>query len=230
MFIANNVIKYHLQNVYFVSGGACGGKTTVTNYLAKKYGMVLYNWDEQYPNYANIANSKYQPTMSQRKEITSWEDYFMRPVEEYAEWIETSFQEQTGMAIADLIRIVGSSEGKEVIVDGFFSVEILKEISEYTNVVFLLANPDVVRNDYFNREDKQDMLKCIQGLKHPQAALDNVFHTLNYQAEKKEKEIRESGFKYFVRETINTDPMVLIKKVEKHFKQGGLSKVKNSEI
>lgn len=41
----------------------------------KKYGRVLYNWEEQCPNYENIANTKYQPVMSQRKEITSWKEY-----------------------------------------------------------------------------------------------------------------------------------------------------------
>lgn len=223
MIIADNVIKYHLQDVYFVSGSACGGKTTVTNYLARKYKMILYNWDEHCSDYQNIADLKYQPVMSQRKEISSWEKYFMRPVEEYAEWLETAFQEQAGMVVTDLIRVVGSSPGQKIIVDGFFTVDVLKKISEYSNVVFLLASQDVVRNDYFNREDKQDILKCIKGLKNPQAAMDNVFEMLNYQATENEKEIRESGFKYYIRETIDTDPMELIKKVEKHFKPGSLT-------
>lgn len=77
MIIANNIIKHHLKDVCFVSGGACGGKTTVTKYLAKKYGMILYNWDEQFSEYQDIANSTYQPAMSQRKEIKSWEELFL---------------------------------------------------------------------------------------------------------------------------------------------------------
>lgn len=94
MIIANNIIKHHLKDVYIVSGSACGGKSTVTKYLAKKYGMILYNWDEQFSKYQDITNSTYQPAMSQRKGIRSWEEYFMRPVEEYADWLKTSFQEQ----------------------------------------------------------------------------------------------------------------------------------------
>lgn len=58
--------------------------------------------------------------MSRQNESISWEKYFMRPVEEYADWLAASFQEQTGMVVADLIRVVGSSQGKKVIVDGFF--------------------------------------------------------------------------------------------------------------
>lgn len=127
------------------------------------------------------------------------------------------------MAIADLIRVVGSSQDNKIIVDGFFTVEILEEISEYSNVVFLLASQDVVKQDYFNREDKQDMLDCIMKLNNPQAALENIFNTINYKAEEKEKHVLESGFKYFIRENMNTDPMELMEKVEKHFKQGGLA-------
>lgn len=58
----------------------------------------------------------------------------------------------------------------------------LKKISEYSSVVFLLATQDVVRHDYFKREDKQEMLKCIKGLRNPQAAIENVFHTMSYKA------------------------------------------------
>ena len=67
------------------------------------------------------------------------------------------------------------------------------------------------------------MNKSIICFKNPQEALENVFNTINYKADEKEKHIRESGFKYFIRENMNTDPMELIEKVEKHFKQGGLS-------
>lgn len=218
MFIADNIIKYHLQDVYFVSGSACGGKTTVTDYLARKYNMILYNWDEHYPAYRDIADPNYQPAMCQQKETVSWEGYFMRPVQEYAEWLEAVIQEQAGMVVTDLIRMVGSSPGQKVIVDGFFTVEILKQISEYSNVVFLTAAEDVVKDEYFSRADKQDMLECIKDLKNPQAAMDNVFRMLIYQAAASEKEIQQSGFKYFIRETTDADPMELIQKVEKHFK------------
>jgi hypothetical protein len=125
------------------------------------------------------------------------------------------------MVIADLIRLLGTIGGKKIIVDGFFSVELLKRISDYSRVVFLLSSEEVIRHDYFNREDKRDMFECIKGLKHPEAAFENVFRTMFHKADEFENAIRESGFKCFKRETLGTNPMELIEQVEKHF---GLSK------
>ena len=42
MKIANNIIKAHLKNVYFLCGGAYGGKTTMAKLLEEKHGF-FYN-------------------------------------------------------------------------------------------------------------------------------------------------------------------------------------------
>lgn len=217
MQIANNIIKHHLENVYFITGGACGGKTTVSKLLADKYDFILYNWDERYPEYQSLADPSYQPAMSQRSTITSWEEYFMRPAEEYADWLASSFKEQTAMATADLLRLTGKAGHQKIIVDGFFSVEILKEISDYNRVFFLLASEEVIRNDYFIREEKRDMLACINALRDPEAAIENVFRTMLHNHRENYKTIQESGFKFHIRESLNTPPSNLIQAVEKHF-------------
>lgn len=39
MKIANNIIKDHLKNVYFLCGGAYGGKTTMAKLIEEKHGF-----------------------------------------------------------------------------------------------------------------------------------------------------------------------------------------------
>jgi hypothetical protein len=216
MYIADNIIKHHFQNIYIVTGGACGGKTSVTKYLADKYDMILYNWDDKFSEYQALVDPNYQPAMSKRPNFASWEEYFMRPVEEYSKWLDETFQEQTGMAVTDLLKLSAGADGKKIIVDGFFTFELLKQISDNNRVVFLLASDEVVRNDYFNRECKRDMYDCISGLINPEAAFENVFQTMFYNAEKREHAIRESGFKFFKRESLGTDIMDVIRQVEQH--------------
>jgi len=48
MHIAENILKHSLQNVYFLVGTACGGKTTMGRALAKKHGYIYHsdNWNE----------------------------------------------------------------------------------------------------------------------------------------------------------------------------------------
>ena len=46
MIFQDNIIKQYLKNVYFIAGTPCGGKTTVSRALAKKYGIPVYDIDE----------------------------------------------------------------------------------------------------------------------------------------------------------------------------------------
>lgn len=220
MNIADNILKHHLRNVYVITGHACGGKTTASRYLAEKYGLILLDWDAQFPEYQALADPRHQPAMSRRTQFTSWEEYFMRPPAEYAAWLNATMREQEEMVIAHLIRLSGQAGDRKIIVDGFFDVQTLKRISDYSRVVFLLASEEVVRREYFNRECKRDMHACIMGLKDPEAALENVFRTILYGAEESEREIRESGFKWFKRERTGTDPMDTIRQIEAHFGLG----------
>lgn len=40
MFIENNILKHYLQNVYFITGTAYAGKSTMVKMLAEKYCLV----------------------------------------------------------------------------------------------------------------------------------------------------------------------------------------------
>jgi hypothetical protein len=84
------------------------------------------------------------------------------------------------------------------------------------------SSEEVVRHDYFNRECKRDMYECIMGLRDPESALENVFQTILYGVEESEREIYESGFRWFKRDRLGTDPMDTIKQIEEHF---GFSKL-----
>ncbi|WP_409178180.1 hypothetical protein [Brevibacillus fortis] len=53
----------------------------------------------------------------------------MRLPAAYSEYLDATFKEQTDMVIAHLLTLSGKAEGKKIIVDGFFTVEILKKIS-----------------------------------------------------------------------------------------------------
>ena len=64
MNIANNIIREHLKNVYFLCGGAYGGKTTMAKLLEEKYGFIRYRQGDHSDEYAAIATNEEQPFMS----------------------------------------------------------------------------------------------------------------------------------------------------------------------
>ncbi|MEF7438280.1 hypothetical protein V4V36_13560 [Paenibacillus lautus] len=86
MYIANNVISNALKNVYWVLGGACGGKTTAARTLSEKYGMIHYNADDKMWSHKQMANYSEQPAMC--RHFSNWEEYFGRPIKEYSKWLK----------------------------------------------------------------------------------------------------------------------------------------------
>jgi len=104
MKIANNIIKEHLKNVYFLCGGAYGGKTTMAKLLENKYGFIRYRQGDHEDEYALIANPKEQPAMGLDRSA-DWHGYFAQPPREYADWMKAALYEEAEFTIVDLLAI-----------------------------------------------------------------------------------------------------------------------------
>ena len=116
------------------------------------------------------------------------------------------------MAIIDLIKL---SQDQRVIADVHIPLENLKRIAEYHQVVLLIAEPEMIVESYFNREDKQDMYECIMSTSHPQETLENVKNSLKASAIPLE-EFYKSGFKCIVRDD-NRSIEQTFREIERHF-------------
>jgi len=85
MIFQDNVIKEYLKNVYFITGTACGGKTTVSRELAKRHGFLVYDIDEQFAKHQKMSDSAHQPAMN--RVFRDADEFFGRTVEEYRNWL-----------------------------------------------------------------------------------------------------------------------------------------------
>lgn len=213
MNIADNILKHHLQNVLFISGTAYGGKTTMAKLIEEKHGLLRYRESSKYDEHFAYANKYYQPAMCyQRKD---WDTFFNRPPDEYAKWLKNSISEHSEMAIIDLVRL---SQNQRVVADVHIPLEYLKGIAEYHQVVLLIAEPEMIVENFFNREDKQDMYECIMSTRNPQATLENVKNSLRAAAIPLE-EYHKSSFKCIVRNDGSSIDQTFYE-IEKHFHLG----------
>ena len=57
MKISDNIIKEQLKNVYFLSGGAYGGKTTMAKLIEEQHGIYRYRQGDHYDEFVAIAKS-----------------------------------------------------------------------------------------------------------------------------------------------------------------------------
>ncbi len=194
MMIADNVLEHHLKDVYWIGGSACSGKTTMSKIISKKYGFTLYNSDAKMLEHKKNASFWEQSAM--KRHFVDWEWYFNRPINEYTKWLNDIMKEQMSMIIVDLLKI---SQNKPVIVEGVFSADMIKNIVHYNNAIFLYAEKHLIRKDYFNREDKKDMLSVINSLSDPVKSLNNVLNTVITGSEQSLEITKNSNMKYLIR-------------------------------
>jgi hypothetical protein len=114
MKIANNIIKEHLKNVYFLCGGAYGGKTTMAKLLEEKHGFIRYRQGDHWDDYSTIADSENQPAMSLDRSA-DWHGFFSQPPREYADWMQAELREEAEFTVANLLSM---PKDKKIIVDG----------------------------------------------------------------------------------------------------------------
>ena len=218
MNIANNILKHALQNVFFLVGTACGGKTTMANEIAKKHGFIRYsdNWNEDcYKVWQSIVDEKYQPNSAKRKEI-DWEAYFSRSVEEFladkadnhgsAEYLQFS-----------IIELIKSSQTNKIIADVWIEdFDLLLEISDRSRIVCLLAPAELIIRDYYTRKDHKDFTDCIKSLKDA----EKKFETQNELFRIGAKEFADNADKYKLFTIMRSDESTIegtLKLLENHF-------------
>lgn len=212
MNISDNIIKEQLKNVYFICGGAYGGKTTMAKILEEKYGFYRYRQGEHYDEYVAIANPKYQPALCLDRR-SDWHGFFSQDPRKYADWMKQELAEEAEFVIADLLKI---SQNQKVIVDAIIPIDILMKISDYEHVILLFAPDEMKRQHYFDRADKDEVYQFILSFPDGDELLANVIEALNIDNQKERTEIINSGFKYIERTDSDTIKETL-STIENHF-------------
>ncbi|WP_167959203.1 AAA family ATPase [Anaerosporobacter faecicola] len=212
MIFQDNVIKEYLKNVYFITGTPCGGKTTISRALAKKYGYVVYDIDEQFSKHQQMSNAQSQPSMN--KTFNNADEFFGRSVEEYKKWLIDNTREQLDFVLLDLIRI---SQNQIVLCDCHLTVDEADRLTDLSQVVFLIKDPTNLVNDYCNRPDHQDFSNFINSATDVDKAKLTCNTTLREINVKRCKEIKDSQYFWIERDN-STSVEETVQKVEQHFR------------
>ena len=207
MNIPDNILKQKLQNVYFIWGGCCAGKTTSASELLRKHGYYWYSTDYNRSKHFANALPEYQPAMSRRL------DPFAISKEEALQWEREIVREYTPMVVADLIELAAIHQ--VVICESDIDIDAIMPI--VTNAISLSYWGSVPR-DFFSRPDHANMLDAIRNAPdlselEKQERIKNAYALASdFPSDvKKEtpREVVEYGVKHIVTyETTSIDEMV----------------------
>lgn len=208
----NNYKKEQFKNVYFIAGTATGGKTTISKALAEKYGWLRYDVDERFDKHQKLSNPIDQPNMN--KSFKNADEFFLRDVDEYVQWLKDNSAEQMEFILEDLVKL---SQNQIVVCDLHLTVEEAKTIAEPNQVVFLIReNNDNIIDDYCHRPSHVGFNSFINSASNPALAKQNCNEVLRVINEERCDAIRNSNFFYIERNEKSTVKNTL-KQVEDHF-------------
>ena len=218
MNIETNILKYYLRNVYFITGTAYAGKSTMVKMLSEKYDMVFCGENYFTEVTDMVADPAIQPDLCYIKKLTDFKDFVTRSPEEYERWIYGTGREAAGFEIAELISL---SRDKKVIVDTNIPLDILKEISDYNHVAIMLSPQSMSVERFFDRSDpeKQFILSVIDSCENSEKVMENYRKGLARINNKEHyEEFLNSGFFTMVREDDGKDTREEVcKKLAAHF-------------
>lgn len=210
--LSNKYTKDQFKNVYFITGCATGGKTTISKAIAEKYGFIRYDADAEFDKHKKLSNAAKQPAMNKRFENA--DDFFLRDIADYVQWLKDNTKEQLPFILDDIIEI---SKHNTVVCDLHLTVDEAKQIADYNQIVFLIReNTGDIINDYCNRESHSDFNAFINSATDPDRAKQNCNEVLRKLNTEQCDDIKASHFFWIARNSKSTVSDILAA-VEKHF-------------
>lgn len=226
MIFQDNIIKQYLKNVYFIAGTPCGGKTTVSRALAKKYGIMVYDIDERFDEHQAMSDPVSQPAMN--RNFRDADEFFGRSVEEYKAWLLKNTREQLDFVLLDLMRL---SQNQKVLCDCHLTLEQAATVTDPSHIAFMIKKPVNLVEEYCNRPDHQGFSNFIHSATDFEAAKKTCNETLMSLNEKYYEDVKASGY-FFVDRGDGLSVEETVALTAKHFglevpvAEGGLSVVK----
>lgn len=226
MIFQDNIIKQYLKNVYFIAGTPCGGKTTVSRALAKKYGIMVYDIDERFDEHQAMSDPVSQPAMN--RNFRDADEFFGRSVEEYKAWLLKNTREQLDFVLLDLMRL---SQNQKILCDCHLTLEQAATVTDPSRIAFMIKKPVNLVEEYCNRPDHQGFSNFIHSATDFEAAKKTCNETLMSLNEKYYEDVKASGY-FFVDRGDGLSVEETVALTAKHFglevpvAAGGLSVVK----
>lgn len=224
MNIPHNILRHYLKDVYFITGTAYAGKSTMVHMLAQRYHLI--ECGENYHSRVSdlVADVHHQPAISYFSTMSGWEEFLNRTPEAYDQWILSVSREAAAFEIAELLRL---KDQGPIVVDTNIPLDLLHEIADPAHVAVMLSPQSMSVERFFDRPDpeKQFLLHQISLCPDPDKTLAN-FRACIAHINRPEvyRQHLESGFFTLIREDNGLDTREeVLTRLADHFGLSGVT-------
>ncbi|NJJ38267.1 hypothetical protein [Paenibacillus apii] len=168
MKVNDNYLKEQLSHVYWLNGGCCAGKTTMTKKFVEELGFQTLGDDVL--KYRPFTSSVEYPALQYPHPELDWSKWFNRPNDEHCKWLFQIVEEMMEFFVIDLLKM--SSDTPIVIDLGIMPERILPFIPK-ERMVCLYTSDEEIERLYFYREDHKMILDVINLTDNPAQTIKN---------------------------------------------------------
>lgn len=199
-----------MNNVYFLLGSPCSGKSTISKLLCEKYNMLYYSGDiHRFDFFKNVQIEKHPYMTKNTKDFFSW------TVDEMIEWERGVISEQTPMIIEKLKELSLSNE--KILFEGMIDLSVIRSIVDSNRVCYLTVDKKISENEFYNRESHKGLLDSI--MNNPLITEDEKKRRVIMRRQAAIDAFNYDSGKYNVKQFDRTNASVekMLQAVENHF-------------
>ena len=193
--------KESLSHVYWIGGGAAGGKTTVSRRLCEEFGFRRWSGDGRWIEHWQTATPERNPIAhrigSTVRQGGSFEWFFGRTGQEIADDYVTMARVEFEDAIDEL---TGMSADSPIVVDAFLGLpELVLKVADPERAVFLISTEEFMREMWTLRTTEGSpgflpiLKRQLDSCSDPQRAVENFIESNLIQNRLVAEQSRGSG-------------------------------------
>ena len=160
------------DHVFFITGNAYAGKSTMVKLLAEKYDGILCEENYHDRLLPDLDKTEF-PCLTYTRDLEDWHDFIRRTPEEYKAWMDGVSHECEILELKILDAL--KKQDRPVFADTNISIETLKKTAPPEHVLVMLADPQISVRRFFERPDreKQFLYRLIMDEPDPGKAMEN---------------------------------------------------------
>ena len=142
--------KHKLENVFWLGGSPCAGKSSISEIIASRFGLDVYHVDEAFEAHAQHFDPLRHPALTKWLK-SSWNQRWMQPTENLLQDVIACYREHFTLVLEDIFSL---PKRKSLLVEGtaLLPAQVASVLLRPSHAIWLIPTADFQRTHYAKRD------------------------------------------------------------------------------
>ena len=180
-----------LNNVFWIGGAPCAGKSAISEILAARFGLAVYHVDEKFEIHTRDLHPVRQPNLTKWL-ASSWNERWTQPIDCLLEDVTSCYREHFNLIRQD---ILARADPRSLLVEGtaLLPEEVARMLPNKNKAIWLMPTSDFQKEHYSKRDWVRGILEQCDD---PEVAFHNWMERDARFAAWVEAEVKRFGLQF----------------------------------